>query len=248
MRLKYILILAFLSPQLKAESTIGLMLQNSPRYEGSQKSFTQILPLIQLQYKDIFFDTTKGLGYHLTAKNGTYFEQTLGYNAGRATHNSSWRAGSDDLKGLGEIKQSLNTSLALGWQVKPWLIPEIKTTVPLTQNQGTQFQIGLTLVPFYTPTNTIILETDVLGANKKYMNTYYGINSIQKQRSRYSKYTLQSNFLGTQVNVSWLHQFSKHWSSMANISYLNLANEISKSPIVDKKANITSVVGLTYQF
>ena len=36
---------------------------------------------------------------------------------GRADENASWREGANNLKGMGEIDTSLNTGLAVGWQI-----------------------------------------------------------------------------------------------------------------------------------
>lgn len=96
--------------------TIGLGGHYTPRYSGSDKQVWQVVPVLQGRNGAFFIDTQKGVGYDLQNASGWYFEHTLGYDLGRADKNASWRAGANNLKGMGDIDASLNTALAVGWQ------------------------------------------------------------------------------------------------------------------------------------
>lgn len=88
----------------------------------------------------------KGIGYDLAGDSGLYFEHTLGYDLGRAEKNSDWRDGANTLKGMGNIKATMNTAFAVGWSVTPWLTVEGKATLPLTDAQGVHYQTSATLL------------------------------------------------------------------------------------------------------
>ncbi|EKZ6389052.1 MipA/OmpV family protein, partial [Klebsiella pneumoniae] len=128
--------------------TVGIMGENAPRYSGADKQHWTVMPSLQVRKGAFFFDSTKGIGYDLQTDNGLYFENAFGYSFGRADQNSSWRDGSDKLKGMGNIRGALNTQVAVGWQVNSWFTPEIRATLPLTDSQGVQYQASLTLVPW----------------------------------------------------------------------------------------------------
>jgi len=117
-------------------ATLGLGAISTPKYSGSNEQSWGAVPLIHLQYNNYFLDSMNGLGAHWQSDNGLYIEPTLGYNAGRTDKNSGLRKGSDKLKGMGEISGSVNTSLALGWAVKPWLVFEGKAILPLSESQA----------------------------------------------------------------------------------------------------------------
>jgi outer membrane scaffolding protein for murein synthesis (MipA/OmpV family) len=91
-----------------------------PRYSGADKQHWTVMPSLQVRKGAFFFDSTKGIGYDLQTDNGLYFENAFGYSFGRADQNSSWRDGSDKLKGMGNIRGALNTQVAVGWQVNSW--------------------------------------------------------------------------------------------------------------------------------
>ena len=106
--------------------TIGLGGRYAPRYSGSDKQVWQVVPVVQGRNGAFFIDSQKGVGYDLQNTSGWYFEHTLGYDLGRKDKNASWRAGANNLKGMGDIDVSLNTALAVGWQAFSWLSVEGK--------------------------------------------------------------------------------------------------------------------------
>lgn len=122
--------------------TIGLGGRYAPRYSGSDKQVWQVVPVLQGRNGAFFIDTQKGVGYDLQNASGWYFEHTLGYDLGRTDKNASWRAGANNLKGMGDIDVSLNTALAVGWQALSWLSVEGKATLPLTDSQGVRYWEG----------------------------------------------------------------------------------------------------------
>lgn len=229
-------------------TVIGVVGQSAPRYSGSKDNTWQVDPLFQMRKGAFFIDTTKGIGYDLQAENGLYLEHTLGYSFGRAEKNSSWREGAKNLQGMGEIKGSLNTAVALGWQMKPWLIPEIKVTLPLTQSEGSQFQASLTLIPLQTSDDTVAVQAVILAADDRYMNTYYGVNFNQQQRSGYRQYHAKGGLLGTQLNINWTHQLDQHWGTLLGGTYNRLADHAADSPIVGRRNTTAVNVGVTYSY
>lgn len=149
--------------------TIGLGGHYTPRYSGSDKQVWQVVPVLQGRNGAFFIDTQKGVGYDLQNASGWYFEHTLGYDLGRADKNVSWRAGANNLKGMGDIDASLNTALAVGWQALSWLSVEGKATLPLTDSQGVSYQASLTLLPVQTDHDTVAFQTAALFGDNRYL-------------------------------------------------------------------------------
>ncbi|HAU5495950.1 TPA: MipA/OmpV family protein, partial [Cronobacter sakazakii] len=112
--------------------TVGAAAEYAPRYSGDNHNTWSGVPVVQARHGAFFFDTEKGLGYDLQTDNGLWFEHSLGVSLGRGEKNSAWREGANSLKGMGNIKTALNTRLALGWSVTPWLTLEGQATLPLT--------------------------------------------------------------------------------------------------------------------
>ena len=72
---------------------------------------------------------------------------------------------------MGNISATVNTALALGWQLTPWLSAEGKAVLPLSDDQGVNYQASVTLVPLQRDSDTVALQTAALFGDARYMNT-----------------------------------------------------------------------------
>ncbi|ELY2908611.1 MipA/OmpV family protein [Cronobacter dublinensis] len=228
--------------------TLGVGGQYAPRYSGANHQTLTVAPVVQARHGAFFFDTEKGLGYDLQSDSGVYFEHALGVSLGRADKNSDWREGANSLKGMGTIKTALNTSLALGWSVTPWLVVEGKATLPLTDSQGVQYQTSLTLLPFQDTTDTVAFQSAALFGDSRYMNTFYGVSARQSARTGYGRYDTQGGFYGVSNNLSWSHQFGEQWGTTLSAGYTWLGDKAADSPIVRQRNQTTAAVAVTYTF
>ena len=228
--------------------TLGVGAQNAPAYSGSEKRRTDVLPVIQARQGAVFFDSLKGIGYDLQSENGLYLEHTLGYQLGRADKKSSWRDGSDRLKGMGNIKAALNTAIAVGWQATSWLSLEGKATLPLTDGQGGQYQTSVTVVPWQDESDTVAFESAALFGDRRYMKTFYGMSEQQSARSGYAAYQPGGGLYGVESDLTWSHQFTPHWSTMMNVGYTWLNDHTSDSPIVFRRNQVSTSAAVLYTF
>jgi len=228
--------------------TVGIGGENSPRYSGSDKRHWRVAPVVQVRDGVFFFDTQKGLGYDLQSDNGFYLEHTLGYSLGRSDQDSNWRDGSNKLKGMGNINAALNTAIAVGWSVTPWLTFEGKATLPLTDGQGVQYRTSATLLPFQNETDTIALQSAALFGDSRYMNTFYGVSHSQGLRSGYAPYQANGGFYGVDNSLTWSHQFTAHWSTLASIDYTWLDKQAKDSPIVFRPNQTSVNMAILYTF
>lgn len=249
------LLLTGLSAGAKAEDNtsqdgilVGLGAQSAPDYSGSDKQRWQAIPVVQARKGAIFFDSQRGLGYDLQSDSGLYLEHTLGYGFGRADHDSDWRDGSDRLSGMGNIKATMNTGIAAGWAVSPWLTLEAKAVLPLTDSQGVNYRASVTLIPVQTEEDNISLQTAALFADSRYMHTWYGVNAHQSANSGFSAYSPAAGFYGVETNLTWSHQFTRHWGGALIAGYTWLNDHAADSPIVFRHNEVTGTAAITYSF
>lgn len=235
------------SPQ-QPTLSVGLAGQNLPRYSGSDKRRWQVIPLVQARDGAFFLDTQKGIGYDLQSDSGLYLEHTLGYNLGRSDRDSDWRDGSDKLRGMGNIKATVNTAFAVGWTLTPWLTVEGKATLPLSDSQGVNYQTSATLIPLQTASDTVAFSTAALFGDSRYMNTIYGVSNRQAGRSRYAPYQAAGGFYGTDSSLTWSHQFTPAWGTLASVDYTWLDSHAEKSPIVFRHNETSVTLGVLYTF
>ncbi|KQN52003.1 MipA/OmpV family protein [Rouxiella silvae] len=235
------------SPPLQS-LTVGIGSENAPRYSGSDKRHWQVMPVVQARDNAFFFDSLKGLGYDLQSDNGLYLEHTLGYSFGRSDRNSGWRDGSNELKGMGNIRGAINTAVAVGWMATPWLSFEGKATLPLSDSQGVQYQTSATLVPFQNNIDTLAIQGTALFGDSRYTNTFYGVNQQQSLHSGYAAYQTSGGFYGFDNNVSWSHQLTPRWSTAVSADYIWLGDRAKDSPIVFRSNQTLVSLAVLYGF
>jgi len=228
--------------------TVGVGATSAPRYSGSDQRQWQFAPVIQARDGAVFFDSQKGLGYDLQADSGLYLEHTLGYSLGRSEKNASWRDGSDKLKGMGNIDAALNTAVAVGWTIAPWLSVEGKATLPLSDRQGVQYQTSVTLIPLQNDSDTLAFQSAALFGDSRYMNTFYGVSGQQSARSGYRRYSAPGGLYGVENSITWGHQFTPQWGTTLVAGYTWLRDHAGDSPIVFRRNEATATAAITYTF
>lgn len=228
--------------------TVGIGATSAPRYSGSDQRQWQFQPVIQARDGAVFFDSQKGVGYDLQADSGLYLEHTLGYSLGRSDKNASWRDGSDKLKGMGNIDAALNTAVAVGWTIAPWLSVEGKATLPLSDSQGVQYQTSVSLIPLQNDSDTIAFQSAALFGDSRYMNTFYGVSSAQSARSGYARHAAPGGLYGVENSVTWGHQFIPQWGTTLVAGYTWLSDHAADSPIVFRRNEATATAAITYTF
>jgi len=229
-------------------ATLGLGAISTPKYSGSNEQSWGAIPLIHLQYNNYFLDSMNGLGAHWQSDNGLYIEPTLGYSSGRTDKNSGLRKGSDKLKGMGEISGAVNSSLALGWAVKPWLVLEGKAILPLSESQGASYKASVSYLPIISEENNVTFQTSALFADSRFINTWYGVNTEQSAHSGYAHYHSSAGIYGYDASLSWGHQFSEHWGGFLSVNYTWLTKSAANSPIVMQRGGTTGIVAVSYRF
>ncbi|KAA8995756.1 MipA/OmpV family protein [Affinibrenneria salicis] len=228
--------------------TVGIGAQNAPRYSGSEKRAMQVMPVVQARYGAFFLDSQQGIGYDLISDNGLYLEHTLGYTLGRSEKNSSWREGANKLKGMGNINSAVNTTIAIGWTIAPWVSVEGKASLPLSDGQGGQYRTSLTLLPIQNDSDTLAWQAAALFGDHRYMNTFYGVNKQQSARSGYHRFNTAGGFYGIDTSLTWSHQFSSHWGTSFSAGYTWLGDHAADSPIVFRRSQVTGTAAVTYTF
>jgi len=228
--------------------SIGTAITDSPRYSGSDEQTLSFLPIITLNRGLFFLDSTKGLGYDLKATNGLYFEHTLGYDLGRSDQKSSWRNGSEKLKGMGKIKGTTTTSFTIGYQMTSWLAAEAMVTLPLDNDQGIRSKTAVKGGLWQDKSDTFSFETDLLLGDNRYNNSVYGVTTNQSANSGFHEYSTSGGVYGQSVYLDWAHQITTNWSTDLTIGYTYLNDKVSESPIVLQRGSTEVIFAVMYLF
>lgn len=90
-------------------------------------------------------------------------------------------------------------------------------------------------------------EIGVQWNNAKYNQYYYGVSSLEAQRTGISSYQPSSSFhpfLGMAAD----YQISKDWSAFGTLNVDFLSKEQTNSPMIDRRTDIYPSIGIKYKF
>ena len=230
------------------EFTLGVGIQSSARYSGSDESDYSVLPYLRIQHENYYLDSEKGMGYQYSWDNGLYAGEALGYTTGRTESNDDWRAGAEKLKGMGNIKAAINSTSTLGWSINPFLSLEGNIIAPLTDGQGMQYNTGLKFTLLDTSSDTLEISAKANFGDARFMNTYYGVNGRQSAATGFAKFNTGGGLYSYDSGLSWTHSFNENWSGYANVTYNRLTSKVKNSPVVKCSNSTDFAFGVFYTF
>ncbi|MGB8668122.1 MAG: MipA/OmpV family protein, partial [Serratia inhibens] len=224
----------------------------TPLYSGSDENrVTTALVLDYSMHNGFFVSTTRGIGYGNSTGKLDY-STALSYRAGRKDHDvdsDSMSDGSDDLRGMGDVKGSAIGALGLGYKVTDWLHLQLQAEVPFSQrDNGAALHFGI-ISPLYSSSeNTVTMALTGSWGTGNYMQTYYGVSSSQSAASGFTQYDAGSGIYAYSMNMNWTHKFNQDWSVVAATGFTQLAGDARNSPLVQRIASPNGSLKVTYSF
>ena len=219
--------------------TLGGGVDVAPRYSGSDKSRVTAAQVVDYAMANGFFiSTTRGLGYGNSFGKLDY-NAALSYRAGRKDRDvssDSIASGSDDLRGMGDIKGSAIVVPGLGYRVTDWLTVQLQAEVPVSErDNGEAVHFGIASPLYTSPKNALTLALTGSWGSSKYVQTYYGVNAAQSAASGFARHDAGSGIYAYSLNLDWTHKLTSRWSLLAAAGVTQLTGEAGDSPIVQRK-------------
>lgn len=232
--------------------TLGGGVDVGPRYSGSEKTRVSGAQVVDYSMANGFFiGTTRGIGYGNNIGNLDY-SAALSYRTGRKdkdVSSDSISSGSDELRGMGEIKGSAIIVPGLGYKVTDWLNLQLQAEVPVSErDNGEAVHFGLSSPLYTSPTNAVTLALTGSWGSDKYMQTYYGVNAAQSAASGFARHDAGAGIYAWSMNLDWTHKLTSRWSVLASAGVAQLTGDAGDSPIVQRKTSPTGSLKVTYSF
>ncbi len=215
----------------------------TPKYQGSDQHKIRAFPVIDIEYKEIFFlNPVKGLGAWLWSGSNTRVGASLAYRSGRDEDDSS------RLEGLGDVDGGMTTNVYLEWKSKPWSADLHYSRQVTGHDTGSLLDLsagyGFRLVGpvFLKPSLKLRL------ADSDYNESYFGVSSRQSANSGLPAYDASGGVNSVGAGVFGMMFLSKHWSLQTILNYERLLGDAEDSPVVQSKHQLRGGLGFTYQF
>jgi len=238
--------------RLVGEDGFAVGVDVAPRYSGSDKTRVSAAQVVEYAMENgLFIGTTRGIGYGNNIGNLDY-SAALSYRVGRKdkdVNSDSIGSGSDELRGMGEIKGSAIVVPGLKYRVTDWLHLQLQAEVPVSErDNGEAVHFGISS-PFYTsPKNEVTLALIGSWGSDKYMQTYYGVSAAQSSASGFARHDAGAGIYAWSMNLDWTHRLTSRWSVLASAGVTQLTGDAGDSPIVQRKTSPTGSLKVTYSF
>ncbi|WP_259564671.1 MipA/OmpV family protein [Enterobacter sichuanensis] len=232
--------------------TLGGGVDVAPRYSGSDKTRVSAAQVVDYSMTNGFFiGTTRGIGYGNNLGNLDY-SAALSYRTGRKdkdVSSDSISSGSDELRGMGEIKGSAIVVPGLGYKVTDWLNLQVQGEIPVSErDNGEAVHFGISSPLYTSPNNPVTLALTGSWGSDKYMQTYYGVSAAQSAASGFARHDARAGIYAYSLNLDWTHRLTSRWSVLAAAGVMQLTGDAADSPIVHRKTSPTGSLKVTYSF
>ncbi|HEX8404636.1 MAG TPA: MipA/OmpV family protein [Duganella sp.] len=227
---------------------IGLGAAYVPEYAGSDDSRVVPVPFLERSFANGFFlSTRRGLGYQ-TNVGAVNLSGALAYGGARDERKRTFAAGSDALRGMGDIDGGLQGVLTASYRLGKVGL-SIGTTQAIGKREnGSTYTVGGS-VPLYSGTNDQVgLGASAVYGDNKHAQTYFGVSDAQSLRSGYKAYRAKAGFESVSAAASWDHVIDKNWSTYTAAGFTHLTGDAADSPLTRRKTTPMVMTGFSYKF
>jgi len=222
------------------------------RYAGSDRN--KAAPLVLLDYSHasgFFASTLRGLGYGGHAGPFSY-SAALGYRGGRKDKNQRslfGNTGSEELKGMGDIKGNPSAELSLGFKPLSMLELTLSAELPLARREnGKTLHAGIAAQLLSGGADNLSLALTAGFGDSKYLQTYHGVTAAQAATSGFSAYRPKAGLYEGSAMLTWEHTFDPRWSATTMLGTTQLLRDASRSPLTKRKTSPAAGFYVSYAY
>lgn len=231
---------------------LGGGLVGDVRYAGSDRHL--IAPVVLLDYthaSGFFASTLRGLGYG--HQNGPIsYSAALGYRGERKEKNQKsllGNTGSDQLKGMGDIKGNASAMLSIGIKPLSMLEVHVSADLPLSRHDnGKTIHTGITAQLLSSESDNVSLALSAGFADRKYAQTYHGVTARQATMSGFKAYQPKAGLYEASTMLTWEHTFNPQWSVTTLLGAAQLLRDASRSPLTRRKSHPSGGLYASYVY
>lgn len=231
---------------------LGAGVAATPRYSGSHEM--RGVPLIVLDYQmtnGLYASTMRGLGFG-TVVGGLQLDAALGMRGKRSDEDNNGvggAGGSSELRGMGEVKSSATLNLGARYSIFDGLGFTAGVSAPLTnRDNGNTAGFELTGTLHADDSDKVTLSLGASLADRKYMQTYYGVTSAQAARTGFKPYGPKAGLYEAKFAFTWDHRIDQRWSFTGMLGSTTLVRDAANSPVTRRTTAPTAAAFASYRY
>lgn len=211
-----------------------------PRFQGSDEYRVQPVPLIDFQKGRFFARTGDGIGLNIY--------QTPGFTVGAGVNWMTGYRSKDVPDGIGKLSNALGGKLFVSTRLADAVLT-LSVTQAMTKSERGLLANARVSYPYsVTERLKVIPSVSVNWVNAKYMDSYFGVSAGQSAASGLGQYSPSAGFKDASLRLGASYDLNKKWSVTGAVGVSRLLGDAADSPLVQRKTQLQSVIGVVYTF
>ncbi len=226
---------------------LGLAASVQPVYSGASRYRASEGPVINIRYRDrVFFSTGEGLGVDFLQGKHYRVSLSVGVDLGRR---EEWDI--SQLRGLGDIPRAPFFKLSSSYVISKRLPIILRADIRKIAG-GSAGLVGD--VEVYTPLPgssrkfVMFAGPSVTVADRKHVQTGYGISELQSLDSDYPVYTAHGGLEKAGFGFSATRFFTTHLLANTDLSVSRLLGSAGNSPLVQRRNQASFDLSVAYRW
>lgn len=237
------------------EGAIGLVVHNSPNYQGSADSSTKGLPGFYLRYGRFTAtnaggfvthrddDVERGVTAELVRREDLRVSLSARFDAGRDADSDAALRGLPDLRATVRARLSAVQRLADGWQVSAGIGPDL-----LGRGGGTVADAGVGREWRLAPGWRARADASLAWGDGRYMDSRFGITPAQSSTTGLRAWQPGAGLRDLSLGLGLNTDFGPHWIGFAGIGANHLIGGAKDSPLTHRVNSVSVNGGLAWRF
>ena len=231
----------------KWDVVLGIAASAKPVYSGASQYNGSGGPVINIRYRDrIFISTGEGIGGDVFAGKQYRVSLAVGIDLGRRM---GWHYST--LRGLGDIPRAPFVKLS-GTYILSRRLPILLRADIRKIAGGAAGLVGdlniYTPLPGSSRKFVMFAGPSVTFADRKHLQTVYGVSSRQSVQSGYPPFSAHGGLEAVGFGFSTTRFFTPHVLANTNLAWSELLGSAGHSPIVERRAQGSLSVSLSYRW
>lgn len=238
------------------DAAVGFMVTHGPLYPGSATTATRLTPGLALRWGRVSVssrsafsvrgaETATGGGLRVELAQGERLRAGLGLRLDSGRRESE----SPELRGLGDVRRSLHLRLAVSYRLADgWRLRSVNTVDALGRGSGSQGELQLGRDIALSPTLAVNGALSLAWANRRHLQSYFGISPEQAARSGYPVTRMSTGLRDLTLSAGWRRALGPRWALFGGGGLTRLIDEAAGSPLVRERQSWNLNAGLVHRF
>lgn len=233
----------------KTDVYLGFGVRYAPQYMGSDEFATELLPLVSIERGIFFVDSLQGVGVQFATDSGFRTSAALGYDFGRNDRDSSYRDGSDHLRGMGDIDGATVLNVHAEQDLSTWLAVYGEANLRVAgEDRGNKYKLGVLTTLLDSGNDKLTFDFGAHAGDGQYNQNFFGVTGTQSLASGLHSFKADNDIYAYSSNLTLEHSFSDQVSAFVNLDITHYTDQVRNSPVIEKATPASASVGLGYEF